>query len=93
MVVWPTDGKGGYDGARVVRHVRFEAFDAVVDDARRASAIAGTVYVDAASSVGAFEVPAGPRIRVGSMPAMTVCSCRRCRGTSGRVHHWELAVG
>lgn len=93
MVVWPTDGAGGYGDARVVRHVRFDALDAVVDDAHRASAVAGTVYVDAASSAGAFEVAAGSRVRVGSMPAMTVRSYKRCRGTGGRVHHWELAVG
>lgn len=93
MVVWPTDGAGGYGDARAVRHVRFEALDAVVDDAHRPSAVAGTVYVDAASSVGSFEVPAGSRVRVGQMPAMQVRSCKRCCGTGGRVHHWELAVG
>lgn len=93
MVVWPTDGAGGFGEAHAVRHVRFEAVDAVVDDAHRSSAVAGTVYMDAANSAGAFGAPAGSRVRVGSMPAMQVRSCRVCRGAGGRVHHWELGVG
>lgn len=93
MVVWPTDGAGSFGEARSVRHVRFETVDSVVDDAHRSSAVAGKVYVDAESSVGAFEVPAGSRVRVGSMTVMRVRSCKRCCGTGGRVHHWELGVG
>lgn len=93
MTVWPTDGAGGHGDARVVRHVRFDAKDAVSDDAHRESAVAGTVYVDAANSAGAFEVPAGSRVRVGGLPPMLVRSCRACRGLGGRVHHWELVVG
>lgn len=39
----------------MVQHMRFEAVDAVVGGAHGSSAATGRVYMDAASSVGAFE--------------------------------------
>lgn len=93
MLVYPSDGAGGYGDARLVKHVRFEMADSVVDDAHRASAASGRVFVDAANSAGAFDVPAGSKVAIGGLPPMMVRSCRRCCAVRGRVHHWELEVG
>jgi hypothetical protein len=93
MLVLPSDGQGGYGDARMVRHVRLELADDVVDDPHRDSARSGRVFVDAVNSRGAFEVPAGSRVVVGSLPGMRVLRCRRCCVVRGQVHHWELEVG
>lgn len=73
--------------------VRFERTQSVMDDAHRsADAGAGTVFVDAVNSIGAFEVPAGSRVAVGGKP-LFVRSVHRCEDLFVRVHHWELEVG
>ena len=92
MTVWPTDGVGGFLGARVIRGVRMEAVDAVTEGLVHASGVTARVFVDAASSRGVFEVPAGSRVQVERLPRMQVRSCRRCLA-SRHVHHWELEVG
>lgn len=93
MTVWPTDGSGGFLDARVVRRVRCELVDAVTqDDPVHASGVTARVFVDAANSSGAFEVPAGSRVQVGGLSKMQVRSCKRCCGANGRVHHWELGL-
>ncbi|MDD6601758.1 minor capsid protein [Parafannyhessea umbonata] len=93
MLVYPSDGQGGRGAARLVRHVRLELADEVSDEPHRESAPAGRVFVDAVNSAGAFEVPAGSRVVVGSLPGMLVRRCRRCAVVRGQVHHWELEVG
>jgi hypothetical protein len=93
MLVRPANGQGGYGAARMVRHVRLELVDAVSDEPHRESSCSGRVFVDAVNSQGAFEVPAGSRVVVGSLPGMRVLSCRRCCVVRGQVHHWELEVG
>ena len=93
MLVYPSDGQDGYAGARMIRHVRLERVDSVVEDPRRASAVTGRVFVDAVNSQGAFEVPAGSRGLIGALPGMQVRSCKRCCVVRGQVHHWELEVG
>jgi hypothetical protein len=93
MLVYPSDGRGGRGRARMVRHVRFEMEDALAGDAHRESAVTGKVIVDAVSSRGAFEVPAGSRVVVGALPGMVVLRCKRCCVVRGQVHHWELEVG
>jgi hypothetical protein len=93
MLVWPSDGQGGFLEPRLVRHVRLEVVDEMVDDPHRASARSGRIFVDAVNSAGAFEVPASSRVLVGSLPRMQVRSCRRCAVVRGVVHHWELEVG
>lgn len=92
MTVWPTDGTGGFLDARMVRRVRVELVDAVVEDPVHASGVTARVFVDAVNSVGAFEVPPGSRAQVGGLPRMQVRSCKRCCVANGRVHHWELEV-
>lgn len=94
MMVWPAAGDGSCLPAVLVRHVRFERTESVSDDAHRsADGGAGVVVVDAASSEGAFEIPAGSRVLVGAGPSVFVRSCRRCCVIRGVVHHWELEVG
>ena len=94
MLVWPADGKGGFGQTRMVRHVRFEFAQAVADEAHcSADGGKGVVYVDSVNSAGAFEIPAGSRVIVGSSPSMFVKACKRCVVIRGEVHHWELEVG
>ena len=93
MLVWPAAGDGGFDPPRLVRHVRMERAQEVVDEpGRSADAGSGTVFIDAESSEGGFEVPAGSRVLVGAGPSVFVRRCRRCCVVRGRVHHWELDV-
>ena len=93
LVYLPAEGGGRGEG-RLVRHVRFERSEGVVGDAHRsADAGHGTVFVDAVSSEGAFEVPAGSRVLVGAGPSMLGRACKRCCVVRGPVHHWELEVG
>lgn len=94
MLVWVPDGAGGLLAAKMVRHVRFDRVESVVDDPHRsADGGHGTVFVDAVNSVGAFEISAGSRVLVGAGPAAFVRSCKRCCVIRGQVHHWELEVG
>ena len=94
MLVWVPDSEGGFERARLVRHVRFEFAQGVVDEPHRASDGGhGRVLVDSVNSVGAFEVPAGSRVLIGAGPAVFVKSCKRCCVVRGQVHHWELEVG
>lgn len=93
MLVVPSDGQGGREAARMIRHVRLELEDAVSDETHRGSVYSGRVFVDAVNSSGAFEVPAGSRVVVGALPGMLVLSCKRCCVVRGQVHHWELEVG
>lgn len=93
MSVRVPDGAGGFAEPRVVCGVRFERAQGACEDAHRsADAGHGTVFVDAANSAGAFEVPAGSRVAVGGR-SMYVRECRACADLLGRVHHWELEVG
>lgn len=92
-LVWPVAGDGTLGPTRLVRYVRLEWAQSSVDDAHRtADAGAGTLFVDATNSEGAFEVPAGSRVLVGAGPSMHVASCRRCCVVRGVVHHWELEL-
>ncbi len=93
MLVWAPDDCGGFCDARLIRHVRFEFEQSVVDEPHRSTdAGHGRVLVDSVNSAGAFEVPAGSRVLIGAGPAVFVKSCRRCCVVRGRVHHWELEV-
>jgi hypothetical protein len=63
MLVWAPDGAGGFAATKMIRHVRFEREESVVDDPHRsADGGHGTVFVDAVNSAGTFEVPAGSRV-------------------------------
>ena len=83
---------GTYGEPGLICYVRFERAQRVVDDDHRgADAGGGTVFVDAANSVGAFEVQAGSRVAVAGR-SMYATEVRRCEDLFGRVHHWEIEV-
>lgn len=93
MLVWPARGDNTFEAPRLVRHVRMEwAQGSCEEVCHVADAGRGTVFVDAESSEGAFEVPVGSRVLVGRGPSVFVRACRRCCVVRGRVHHWELEV-
>lgn len=84
---------GGFDEPELICYVRFERTQSVTDDEHRsADAGAGTVFVDAVNSIGAFEVKAGSRVAVGGQ-SLYVREVHRCEDLFGRVHHWEIKVG
>ena len=84
-------GDGFADGV-ALKHVRFDRMQSVSDDGHRsADAGAGTVFVDAVNTDGAFEVPAGSRIDIEGRSYL-VAEAKRFEGHHGRVHHWELVV-
>ena len=92
MLVHVPDGRGGFADPVEVSRVRFERELSVADDAHRsADAGAGTVFVDAVNSGGAFEVPVGSRVEIGGA-SYYVRRCKRRCGFGSAVHHWELEV-
>lgn len=83
---------GGFGKARTISRVRFERAQSVTADAHRgADAGAGTLYVDAVMSAGAFEIPAGSRVEVGGR-SYVAAKVVRFEGFNGRVHHWEVEL-
>lgn len=83
---------GTFGDPQVVCNVRFERTQSTCDDAHRsADAGAGTVFVDAVNSAGAFEIPAGSRVALRGR-SLLVAECHECADLFGRVHHWELKV-
>ena len=75
-----------------ISRVRFQRVQSICDDAHRAAdAGARKVFVDAVSSGGAFEVPAGSRVTIGGNTYL-VAGCTRCEDFNGHIHHWELDV-
>lgn len=51
----------------------------------------GLLFIDAANSPGAFEVPAGSLVSVDGGPECCAAACRRFED-GGRVHHWEVEL-
>lgn len=92
MAVRVLDGRGGFLAPVEMAGVRFDRSQSACDEAHRsADAGAGTVFVDAVNTDGAFEVPAGSRVEVGGA-SLYVRECRTRRGFNGEIHHWELEV-
>ena len=84
---------GSFGEPAVIAGVRFDEAQSVSGDEHRSTdAGAGTVFVDAVNSAGAFEVPAGSRVAVRGR-SYFVHKCHRCEDLFGRCHHWELEVG
>lgn len=87
------DSSGGFGAVQVISNVRFErVWRASSDRHRSTDGGSGSIYIDAANSSGAFEVPPGSRIEVDGFP-MAVLRCERHESINGRVHHWKLEVG
>ncbi|MBQ9003594.1 MAG: minor capsid protein [Eggerthellaceae bacterium] len=92
MFVSVPDGYGGFREPVEVSPVRFEEEQSASDDAHRsADAGGGTVFVDAANSRGAFEIPVGSRVEIGGV-SYVVRTCQRRGEFGSKVHHWELVV-
>lgn len=86
------DAEGGYGDALTIEHVRFDRVQGMcADEHRSADAGAGTIYIDAMNSRGAFEVPAGSRVDIDGA-SLAVAKCTRFCGLGGTIHHWELEV-
>ena len=84
---------GSFGEPAVIVGVRFDETQGESDDEHRsADGGAGTVFVDAVNSAGAFEVPVGSRVAVRGH-SYIVRKCHRCEDLFGRCHHWELEVG
>ena len=84
---------GSFGEPAVIAGVRFdETQSSSDDDHRSADGGAGTVFVDAVNSAGAFEVPVGSRVAVRGR-SYIVRKCHRCEDLFARCHHWELEVG
>lgn len=83
---------GGFGKPRAISHVRFERAQSVTADAHRsADSGAGTLYVDAVMSAGAFEIPAGSRVEVAGC-SYVAAKVTHLEGFNGRVHHWEVEL-
>lgn len=91
---------GGYEDAYQIRRVRFSRAtefavtqaDGAVSGYVFADGAKGIVYVDAANSVGAREVPERSRVTVDGGEPMEVVRVTRCDHLDGTCHHWELEV-
>lgn len=91
MEVREQTADGSFGEAKTIAHVRFERKREATDDAHRSEGLCGRVYVDAVTSAGALEVPAGSRVEIQGL-SLFVESCTVFEGANGRVHHWELDV-
>lgn len=104
MLVKPLLPDGSFGQSRLVRHVLLQLAGSVAyDEHRTGDAGAGTIFVDATNSEGAFDVPPGSRIAVSApadlvelgAPSMLSFVARRVqkfRVLRGVVHHWEIEV-
>lgn len=82
---------GTFGKPKTIAHVRFERKREASSDAHRSERLCGRVYVDAVTSTGAYEIPAGSRLVINGAP-LFVESCTAYETANGRVHHWELDV-
>ncbi|MBR0405494.1 MAG: hypothetical protein IJI68_09915 [Eggerthellaceae bacterium] len=91
---------GTFSGPQRITNVRF---DRATDHRAVSSAgaqggylyaddITGTVYIDAANSTGAFEVPERARVSIDGGALMDVVHVETCAHFDGTVHHWEVKV-
>lgn len=91
----PADGDwgGGYAEPVEIAHVRFDSASAFSPLAYRfAEGSKGLVFVDAANSSGAFDIPTGSLASIDGGPEMNVVACTRLETVRGSVHHWEVEV-
>lgn len=92
----PVDGDWGgslSDDARTITGVRFERTSSIESgDYVSSDSPQGTLYIDAANSDGAFEVPEGSEVVVDGGKPMTAVSVRTCTAFGSDVHHWEVTL-
>lgn len=88
---------GEYGDTYTVENVRFERTDArasggYANQYQRYDGPTGTVFIDAARSVGEVP-PVGALASVDGSAEMAVVSVDELRGPNGEVHHWEVTLG
>ena len=84
--------RGSWSGRSKASEQRLVERSAVHADAHRgADAGAGTLFVDAVMSAGAFEIPAGSRVEVHGR-SYVAAKVSRFEGFNGLVHHWEVEL-
>ena len=88
-----SDRGGAFCEPVEIGHVRYEQTHSIRrTDYQLADGTSGLMFVDAANSEGAFEVPAGAKVSVdGGATWMTVNASQRFEAF-GNVHRWELEL-
>lgn len=88
-----TEGYGQFADAVTLTHVRFVQNQETVSGGYALSSVAkGTLFIDAANTEGAFELPVGAMVRINDETAEgCVSKCKVCKDF-GRVHHWECEL-
>lgn len=95
------DGHGGSYGEPVsisrVRFVRTAERTAASSAGAQggyvfADDVRGRIFIDAANSPGAYEVPAGSRISIDGGEPLEVVRVERHDNFDGSCHHWEVEV-
>ena len=95
--VYEPDDKSEFGGAfcataKKLTHVRYDSntallrTDYVLSDGSR-----GLVYIDSENTGGAYEVPVGSKLTIGSEDFI-VEKVSRYEDFNGHVHHWEVEV-
>lgn len=87
-------GQGAYLAPVAVGHVRLDRSEGLTNsDAVMTDGTAGTLYIDAVNSEGAFDIPTGSRVRLeGETRWHGVGQVRRFETFDGAVHHWEVTL-
>lgn len=87
--------QGGYGGEYgepvTVTNVRIEPVTAMERGNVHMSDATARVFVDAANSGNAFDIPAGSSVDIRGK-SYTVISCSRFDGFDGQPHHWEVQL-
>ncbi|NGM17723.1 minor capsid protein [Eggerthellaceae bacterium zg-893] len=93
VVRTPAPGFGGtYSEPREIRHVCWQPAQPARQTAHQIGApCKGTLFIDAALSEGAFEVPAGSLVSVDGDAECCVQECAALPSPAD-VHHWEVAL-
>ena len=87
------DRGGAFLPAVTIERVRYESTAGIRHESwQLQDGTSGILYVDAANSGGAFEVPAGSKVSVDGGPETSVNACHRYEEFGGRVHHWEIEL-
>lgn len=100
ILVYPSDGNGGYEQTKLLKHVRVDYTSAETSasvygntDSVHTETPSVLVFVDAVNTDGAFEIPVDSKIYVRSGATFHVRKVTRCCVFHGQVHHWEIEAG
>ena len=86
------DYEGEYLESFAIEHVRFERAEALSEtDYKLADGAKGRIWIDAANSRGACELPVGAKVVIDNQN-MRVLTCTPYFASSA-IHHWEVDIG